>query len=287
MGKQVGYVEMCYIFFTVLQDIDVEFDFRNMTEGDYHGIKSLLSQLAHGSLSTLTQLTSVISDQVNIGCAVTTGDEDSGVCAFGTIVNIRQHKSNPGVVDLYALLTDIAKRNPSCTRGISHIQTNPAFVVGLMLKERLINFPPELAPNIHKVLVGDVEWSCSDDYEPDDSESRSDYAFTTLLFLSTFEMEGNSKQPTLEEGESQPPASDLGHRKRRKMEKKAKVLSRVYHHWEDEVFIEKALFSHAWQNTSKPPVIRGNKKYSSYSILYALKWSEYIALVGQLAQMAT
>lgn len=265
----------------------MEFDFRNMTDGDFHGIKSLISQVSHGPLSSLTTVADPICNQVNIGCVVTTGDEDSGVCAFGSVLNIRQHKDIPGILALTTLLKDIAKRSPKSTRAISNILAGPDFVVGLVLKERLINFPPELAPNIHKVLIGDIQWSCSDEYEPDADESRADYAFTTLLFLSTFEIEASSRvEDGAVEEEGQDPASlGIGHKKKRKMEKKAMVASRIYHHWEDEVFVEKALFSHTWQNSTKASVIRGNKKYSSYSILYGMKFDDYVALVDQIGSM--
>ena len=261
-----------------------------MSEDDYHGVKSLVSLISTGPLAELTTLVDCVTAQANIGCIVTTEGGDSGVCAFGTIVNIAQHKANPGIVAVYNLLKDIAKRSPKSTRAITNILTNPEFVTGLFLKERLINFPFELAPNIHKILIDDVKWSSSDEYEPDSGESRNDYKFTTLIFLSTFEVEASTKvsESKVPEGEQQEPAESvgMGHKKMRKMEKKAAQSSRLYLHWEDEILIEKALFSHTWQNTAKPVVVRSNRKYQSYSILYALKWSDYVELVNSVANAA-
>jgi hypothetical protein len=82
--------------------------------------------------------------------------------------------------------------------------------------------------------------------------------------------------------ESAPPAM-INMKKKRKMDKKAAESSRVFLHWEDEVFVENALFSHAWQNNAKQTVVRAGRKYQSYNILYALKWSDYVDLVDKIA----
>jgi len=245
-----------------------------------------LSQVAAGPLHTLTALTETITNQVNVGTVVTTGDVDSGICAFGTIVNINQYKENPGMAGIHSLLRDISKRNPKSTKSITKILAGEDCVAGLMLKERLINFPFELAPNIHKVLIDDVIWSGSDDYEPDDGEKREDYHFTHLLVLSSFEVEGGSKSSSAavpeesEEGAGEP---GMGHKKKRKMDKLAAASARVYHHWEDEVFVEKALFVHKWQNAAKSEVFRANRKYQAHSILYAIRWSDYTELAAKLS----
>ena len=268
-----------------------------MCEDDYHGIKALVSQVSTGPLTDLTALSDTIVNQVNIGTSVTTVGGDSGVCAMGTILNINQHKTNPGMVCLISLLKDIAKKNPKSTKGIHHIvSANPEFVTGLMLKERLINFPPELARNLHKILIEDVNWSASDEYEPDAGEKREDYQFTHLLFLSSFEVEcggkGSVAESTIGDEDDrvqagEPAATEeagLGHRKKRKMDKKAAASARLFHHWEDEILLERALFSHSWQNATKSPVVRANRKYQPFSILYAMRWSDYVELAESISQ---
>lgn len=187
---------------------------------------------------------------------------------------------------VHSLLRDISKRNPKSTKTITKMVASEDCVTGLMLKERLINFPFELAPNIHKVLIDDVSWSGSADYEPDDGEKREDYQFTHLLVLSTFEVEGGSKSSSAavpEESEEGAPEMGIGHKKKRKMDKRAAASSRVYHHGEDEVFVDKALFVHTWQNVAKSEVVRANRKYQAHSILYAIRWSDYTELAAKLS----
>ena len=262
-----------------------------MSEEDYHGVKALVSQVATGPLAELTTLADTIVSQVNIGTTVSTG-EDSALCAFGTVLNVAQHKTMPGMVALTTLLKEIAKKNPKSTSAIINMLGRaPDWVTGLVLKERLINFPDELAHNIHRVLIDDVKWSGSDEYEPDAGEKREDYQFTHVLFLSSFEMEsggrGGSADPPAQGEESQQPVVDgVGHKKKRKMDKKAAAASRVYLHWEDEILTQKAMFSQSWQNASKAAVLRANRKYQSYSHLYALRWSDYEQLVEQLSTLS-
>lgn len=232
-------------------------------------------------MNPLTALSDAICDQANIGCAVTTEGGESGVCAFGTILNINQYKSNVGMTAFLNLLKDLEKRLPKASRLLARmLAPHSDFVTGLVVKERLINSPFELAPHIHKVLIDDVMWSSSNDYELEKGESHQDYKFTHLLLLSSFETESSSRSDVPED-DHQP--EGLGHKKKRKQDKKAAVASRVYLHWEDEIFIEKALFSHCWQNAAKPVVVRAGKKFHSFNLLYAIKWDDYLDLVDRLA----
>jgi hypothetical protein len=272
--------------FLRFKDIEVEFHFKDIGDDDYHGVKALVSQISNGPLSNLTLLTETIVNQCNIGTVVTTGDSDSGIAAFGSILNISQHKKEASIISLNALLKDIAKKNPRVNKILNGLQKAESdMVVGLVLKERLINSPFELGANLHKVLIEDVKWSSSKEYEPEANETRGDYAFTHLLFLSSFEVEGGSRATEVTEGGATVEPEGVGHKKKRKLDKSSALASRVYHHWEDEIFLEKALFSHSWQNTAKSTLVRANRKFQSYSLMYALRWSDYEDLTEKLTQI--
>jgi hypothetical protein len=251
-----------------------------MSDDHYHGVKTLLSQVSVGSLYTLTTLADAIVNQVNLGSVVSTQDGESGVVGFGTILNISQHSKVPGMISFRSFLSDLAKKLPKHSKIIHQILSgNPSTTTGLLLKERLVNFPPELTPNLHQVLIDDAKWSLSDEFEPDEGEKREFYDFDYIIALSSFEIEGGGK--SVEEGDQQP--MDLGHKKKRKLDKKNAAAGRLYLHWEDEIFNERALFSHSWQNAAKPVVYRANKKYTSYFLLYALRYSDYVDLCGRLS----
>lgn len=265
----------------------MEFEFKDIAEDDFHGVKSLVSLVATGPLAELISLTDPICNQQNVGCVVTAEGGESGICAFGTVINIIQHKSNPGAAAVHALLKEIVKKNSKSSKPISRMMSSADNVIGLLLKERLINFPPELAPNIHEVLIGDVKWSASDEYEPDEGEKREDYQFSHILLLSTYEIEAGRGASAGPVDESEAPVASvqpegLAHKQKRKMDKASAKLARVYLHWEDEILVERAGFSHTWQNTGKPTVVRSGRKYQSFSILYGLRWADYVDLVATL-----
>ena len=187
------------------------------------------------------------------------------------------------MIAVRTLLKDFEKKSPKSARMLARMLNPESDVVaGLLIKERLINSPFELAPHIHKVLIDDVMWSSSSEYEPEKGESREDYKFTHLLFLSSFETESSSRTVSDDADEANQPEG-MGHKKKRRLDKKAAVDSRVYLHWEDEIFIEKAMFSHTWQNPAKSVVVRAGKKFHSFNLLYAIKWDDYLDLVDRIA----
>lgn len=241
----------------------------------------LLSNIAAAPLADISSLADTIVSQVNIGTVVKIGDGEAGVSAFGTILNLSRHSTNPGMFAIQSLLKDFTKKNPKFTKRIASLTTGDC-CTGVLLKERLINFPPELASNIHKVLIDDVKWSSSDDYEPDEGEKREDYDFQFIILLSTFEVEGSSKSADIAESSEQT-SEGMGLKMKRKLDKKQMKASRVYLHWEDEIFMERAIFSHSWQNSSKPVVVRSNRKYQSFHTLFCLRWSDYVEMVDKLA----
>ena len=189
------------------------------------------------------------------------------------------------MVAFRTLLKDFEKKAPKSARMLARmLSAESDLVTGLVIKERLINSPFELAPHIHKVLIDDVMWSSSSEYEPEKNESREDYKFTHLLFITSFETESSSSSMSVDDESGENPQPEgMGHKKKRKLDKRAAIDSRIYLHWEDEVFIEKSLFSHTWQNSSKSIVVRAGKKFHSFNLLYAIKWDDYIDLVDKIA----
>lgn len=258
-----------------------------MSGDDYHGVKTLLSQIAVGPLSTLTGLSETIVDQVNVGVVVSADGGDAGIAGFGTILNIEQYKKVPAMASVKSFLSELCKKIPKKAKLINAMLSGDSgATTGLMLKERLVNFPPELSPNMHKVLIEDVQWSTTSEFVPDEGEKSEFYEFDYLLFLAPYEIEsGGRVSAEGEEGGGEEPVG-MAMKKKRKLDKKNAEASRMYLHWEDEVLIERALFSHSWQNSAKPIVYRANKKYQSYNILYALRYSDYVELSARLSEVA-
>lgn len=74
--------------------IEVDFDFFNPTEIDFHSIKLLLTQLlSHDSINLdLGSISDLIISQSNIGSVVKTDGEESDPFAILSVLNLNLHK---------------------------------------------------------------------------------------------------------------------------------------------------------------------------------------------------
>lgn len=84
-------------FFLPLQGIiNVDFDFFNPHEGDYHATKNLLNQLFQNDAQLLAVegLTELLIGQTQIGTTVKTDGLDADPYAFVTVVNLDVHRAS-------------------------------------------------------------------------------------------------------------------------------------------------------------------------------------------------
>mmetsp|Transcript_27008 Transcript_27008/g.57222 ORF Transcript_27008/g.57222 Transcript_27008/m.57222 type:complete len:340 (+) Transcript_27008:63-1082(+) len=180
-------------------EIDVEFDFCDPDEEDYHSVSGLLKSGTWEFLDlNFSELADSVVGQGNIGSLIksdsSSGDSDKDATVSGmlTTLNLRQfaHLSWPKAIGtallerakkhggaavaekLQALLEAAAPR-----KGAS--SGNSEKEVGLLLSERFINLPLELIPALHKAMKEDIDWSCETPECP--PEERPFYGFTHFL----------------------------------------------------------------------------------------------------------
>ena len=218
--------------------VDVDFEWFDPQPGvDFHGIKTLLRQLfdADAQMFDLSALTDLILEQPLLGSTVKVDGNETDPYAFLTILNIKQHlvgkhrlmiffwfhylpflKEKPAVRDLVQYLNGRATKSTS--PGISGVMNSAQVTVGLILTERLINVPTEVAPPMYKMLLEEIQWAI---------EEKEPYAFTHFLLISK----------TYQELESQADEEDDSTRKHKK-QKKTNTNGNVetfYFHPEDKV----------------------------------------------------
>ncbi|TVY47655.1 Protein BCP1 [Lachnellula occidentalis] len=157
--------------------VNVEFEWFNFKpDVDFHGLKSLLRQLldVDAQLFDLSALADLILSQATLGSTVKVDGEDTDAYAFLTILNLHEHREKKAVRDLAQYIADKAKSNQSLL-ALSSILASPASQVGLVLAERMINVPAEVAPPMYAMLIDEIE-AAVEDKEP--------YEFTHYLVLS-------------------------------------------------------------------------------------------------------
>jgi protein BCP1 len=200
--------------------INVEFEWFNMKPDiDFHGLKSLLRQLfdVDSQLIDLSALTELILSQPTIGSTVKVDGEETDPYAFLTVLNMREHRENPAIKAIGSYLIEKSKIN-SGLAPLAGVLSNPSTQVGLILTERLINVPSEIAPPMYTMLIDEVE-AAVEDKEP--------YEFTHYLIVSKTYLE---VQSALDQEDAP------------KQKKKKQVGKETfYFHPEDEVLQKSAL----------------------------------------------
>jgi protein BCP1 len=156
--------------------VNVEFEWFNFKPDiDFHGVKSLLRQLfdVDSQLFDLSGLADLILSQPTVGSTVKVDGEDTDAYAFLTILNLHEHREKKVIKDLTAYLVEKSKSSQALA-PLSNVLASSS-QVGLVLAERLINVPAEIAPPMYTMLIDEIE-AAVEDKEP--------YEFTHYLIIS-------------------------------------------------------------------------------------------------------
>lgn len=226
---------ICVVF--LRQDFDivnVDFEWFNYDpEVDFHGTKGLLRQLfdVDGNMFNMSALSDLVINQNTIGSTVKVDGKATDAYAMMTVLDLSQPKEP---------MPDIAKYILEKARGNEALSAIPPLIesgkrIGLILSERLINVPSEIAPPLYTMLVDEVE-AAVEDKEP--------YDFSHYLILSK----------TYHEIES---TLDVEDRKR----KKAKdVATKFYFHPEDEMLERHAAAFGSFPYTKEGDAVADSKR---------------------------
>ncbi len=214
--------------------VNVDFEWFNYDpDVDFQGTKSLLRQLfdVDANLFNMSALADLVVSQNTIGSTVKVDGKATDAYAMMTVLDLSQPKEP---------LADIAKYIVGKCKANEALSPIPPLIesgkrLGLILSERLINVPSEIAPPLYSMLFDEVE-AAVEDQEP--------YDFSHYLVLSRTYQEVMS---TL----------DVEDRKR----KKAKEVSSTYYfHPEDEVLQRHAVAFGSFAYTKEGDVVADSKR---------------------------
>ncbi|OLL27098.1 Protein bcp1 [Neolecta irregularis DAH-3] len=133
-----------------VETVNIDFEFFDPEEIDYHGIKNLLKQLlgAYSDPIDISALTDLIVKD-SLGSTVKVDGKESDPYAFLT--------NNPGIQKLSQYLLEKSKAETNIYGKLSQLMTaDSKFQLGLIFTERLINMPHEVAPPMYRMLVEDI-----------------------------------------------------------------------------------------------------------------------------------
>jgi protein BCP1 len=151
--------------------IDVAFDARPPCDSDFHGIKRLLQQLFVKYINDeLSELSNLIVAQDFVGCVLKQdpgdesedsdddSDDDDNVFAVSTVINLSENQNLSCVEKISDLLiTKCKEHNKEGPSRMANLIRDPSKQIGLLISERFINIPPQVALPSYQSLKSDIE----------------------------------------------------------------------------------------------------------------------------------
>jgi hypothetical protein len=141
-------------------NIDVEFSFTDPRPIDFKSVRRLLERYCPGEegfpVSSLAE--DVIAQRVVGTMVKMPGDDLDDAYAFATLLPMVQHAHKDWARALKAYLLRKASKDEAALAALTAAWDSPA-TLGLLLNERIVNMPPELAPSMHDSLLQDMAWA--------------------------------------------------------------------------------------------------------------------------------
>ncbi|XP_035262250.1 protein BCCIP homolog [Anguilla anguilla] len=148
------------------EEVTVDFEAHTISDNDKNGIKKLLQQLFLKAHVNMSELTDIIIQQNHIGSVIRQAEvpEDSDeedpdeVFGFISLLNLTERKGVQCVEQVKDLvLSQCAKCCPhSVAEQLEKTLNDTSKPVGLLLSERFINVPPQIALPLHKQLLEEM-----------------------------------------------------------------------------------------------------------------------------------
>ncbi|XP_016536168.1 protein BCCIP homolog isoform X1 [Poecilia formosa] len=144
------------------EEVLVDFEAHAISSNDFNGVKKLLNRLFLKAHVDVSEMTDIIIQQNHVGSVVkqaevpedSDDDDPDEVFGFITMLNLTERKGVQCVEDVKELVVDQCEKNAphSTTEQLEKILSDTSKPVGLLLSERFINVPPQIALPLHKQL---------------------------------------------------------------------------------------------------------------------------------------
>ncbi|XP_028286643.1 protein BCCIP homolog [Parambassis ranga] len=148
------------------EEVVVDFEAHNISHNDFNGIKKLLQQLFLKAHVNTSEMTDIIIQQNHIGSVIkqaevpedSDDDDPDEVFGFITMLNLTERKGVQCVEEVKELIVDQCEKNAghSVTEQLEQIFNDTSKPVGLLMSERFINVPPQIALPLHKQLQEEI-----------------------------------------------------------------------------------------------------------------------------------
>ncbi|KAG1180051.1 hypothetical protein G6F70_000767 [Rhizopus microsporus] len=252
--------------------VDVDFDFYNPDEIDFHALKKLLTQLfsSDAELINLSDLADILIEENHVGTTVKVDDQKSDPYAILSVINLQQQKDKEGIQQLCSyLLNKCPKKNGPLHQAVSEILNHKQ--VGWVVSERFINMPVEIMPPMYAMLQEETKKAV---------QQNEPYSFEWYMFISkTYREVASSIDDEEEEGEKAGSS------------KKPVNNETFYFQSEDEIIANYAeyQFDYTFTNSEKEQAADSRRAFSDFGIqparrLLFVHQSKFDDLVAEISK---
>jgi len=142
------------------EEIQVDFEFFDPKEMDFHGLKTLLVSYLDGAEYNSGELCDLIINQPTVGTVIKTELDAEDPLGVLTVFPLDLYKSSQALKQVLAWIQN------KCTDDTIKGKLSKALGgkgVGLIVSERMMNSPPQLATPLLEGLCEEVEWATEDE----------------------------------------------------------------------------------------------------------------------------
>uniref|UniRef100_A0A2K5QWS1 BRCA2 and CDKN1A interacting protein n=1 Tax=Cebus imitator TaxID=2715852 RepID=A0A2K5QWS1_CEBIM len=149
------------------EEVNIEFEAYSISDNDHDGIKKLLQQLFLKAPVNTAELTDLLIQQNHIGSVIKQTDvsEDSDddvdedeIFGFISLLNLTERKGTQCAEQIKELILSFCEKNceKSMVEQLDKLLNDTTKPVGLLLSERFINVPPQIALPMYQQLQKEV-----------------------------------------------------------------------------------------------------------------------------------
>ncbi|XP_078135554.1 protein BCCIP homolog [Sander vitreus] len=148
------------------EEVMVDFEAHTISVNDFNGVKKLLQQLFLKAHVNTSEMTDLIIQQNHVGSVIkqaevpedSDDDDPDEVFGFISMLNLTERKDVQCVEEVKELIMDQCEKNAthSVTEQLEQIFNDTSKPVGLLLSERFINVPPQIALPLHTQLQEEI-----------------------------------------------------------------------------------------------------------------------------------
>ena len=250
---------------------DMDIQFFDPTEPDFHAVKLLLQQYLEDSVWSISALVELILAQTRVGTTVRVNDEADGSgsrdpCGFISVLNIRQHREQECIQQICKhVLNKCPKQHEArgafekALRLDASPKASLAQATGLLISERYFNLPAHMAPWLNKALFDEVAWATEDEKT---QQQRDAYKFKQYLVMTKVQrgpLDSDGAGDDGADGEERGQGKK-GNKKQKQQKRKGADADRefIYYKLEDEVFHQMAgsnWFTYRLEPTAKGMIV--------------------------------